>query len=1773
MGVPKFYRWVSERYPCLSQVVQEHQIPEFDNMYLDMNGIIHPCSHPNDDDPHFRITEEQIFTNIFHYIEVLFQIIKPKKVFFMAVDGVAPRAKMNQQRGRRFRSAKEAEDNIRKALAKGQVLPKEERFDSNCITPGTLFMARLQEQLQYFVNDKISNDPAWQGLRIYLSGQQTPGEGEHKIMEFIRTERTRPDYDANTRHCLYGLDADLMMLGLTSHEPHFSLLREEVRFGKTSKRIEKPEQITFHLLHLSLFREYLDWEFHPLKDSLPFEYDLERIIDDWILMGFLVGNDFIPHLPYMHINHDALPMLYQIYKEIMPSLDGYLHDGGTLCLPRFEKYLKELSKFDREKFNESFVDMKWFEAKVKHKFGEKKGARHSQLNPKVRQGNDSSDNPFSALDSLAVEFEEFKTDDDPEISPELAKLAAKMDDGDGDSEEVDEFEIEFAMHKKSYYSDKFGLEHVDSDVVSKITLEYVRGIQWILHYYFNGVQSWSWYYPFHYAPFLSDIKDFSHYELKFDMSKPFLPFEQLLGVLPAASKQLLPAPFQNLMIMEQSPIIDYYPLNFKTDLNGKQQEWEAVVLIPFIDEKRLLEAMKPLYRQLTKEEKTRNTHGPCHLYTYDKTLADHYPSTLPGVFPDISRCHARCEKFDREQLVSSLENLVKGLLKDVKLEVYFPGFPTLYHIPHTAELKKASVKVFQMHSRSDSMILKLQQSQLEPTIRVAEKYLGETCYVGWPHMVEALVVAVSDNTFRYSRKKGEKDIQQDILSEEDGWEKQVKSFAQSQMERRGIDVGAVEILIDACPVIGRRFLCSAKGQVTLEKEWSPVPKQYAFQTVVKDISVHESVSTDSMRTIDELFPVDCVCFMLAMPHYGASGTVLEVDVKQGRVRVQLRVPEEPNIASIAKQREDLSVGYLPSHVVAQKMGISSSLLGKITAKFFIEQGSREKSKGQGNKKIDIGLNLKLTKQNKELLGYTRRTQNGWMFTQAARNVITQYINKFPKLFDALATLQQSDQVYEADMLDHGIDLSVLTDVQNWLKSLPLQKQTVVTCGSDALDDPVLEAIEEAVKKVKTSLPPKIVKVRVRPYLLFRPSDFLGNTLPDSDTEIQLFDRVVNVKLNSAVPFGLRGTVVGFHIGEDDDELVEVLFDEHFIGAQSIRRTTNGVYLAHPSSLIDLTFGERQEMRKRGETAIPPRPLKQSFATALAGENGRRGAGSNRSPHRGRERQDGSPRPSGHDKHGVGPDSKRDSPAPEGIRIMSKKTQNGRIADRPEKQATEQSASRDSPGRPAQQNNTKRDTPGKEDTRNAKQEVPPRFAKSADNSNEFANMWQELKSKENSPPEKTNVSTNQESACAQPQSVESEHPETPSDAAKESSQALCDLLQIGRKQDSKEAAKPPDSTPGEDAAQKEPAMRAVSLDELFGSQKTGVKAAPKPAPGNESVLPAQALLQWCHSIGLPPPAFYYIQTDKGLSATVELANGFKCQGTPCKDRMEATQSAAAQALSQMRRMMSQFVPHQQLPFPQRAGVFFPPSGQMPFMQIMPHHAFPTYPVHPMARRPQLGHPLHPQHHQFPRMPPLHAPSMRPAGHKVMHADHVTKTPDKDARRTVPSSPATSPFVPLQVTRRNVAPKSAPSPTNTLSETSREAESTPQKTIHEMLQEASARSVQPETQQAKPSASATVSKPVFEIERERQVSSESNRVNSSKDLADKRENVAECKEGLAGNRKDPADNNEGLADKCSKPSTSQNDSEAGSPSQSKPARRQQSAGRSKPLMAPSFFQKKT
>ena len=150
-----------------------------DNLYLDMNGIIHNCTHLHEHDYSVQLTEREMMLNIFAYIDKIVQIAKPRQLLYMAIDGVAPRAKMNQQRSRRFRSAKDAKDALEELETK---VDSSQVFDSNCITPGTQFMARLDQCLRSFIRKKLKTDEVWKRFKIIYSGHGTPGEGEHKIM-------------------------------------------------------------------------------------------------------------------------------------------------------------------------------------------------------------------------------------------------------------------------------------------------------------------------------------------------------------------------------------------------------------------------------------------------------------------------------------------------------------------------------------------------------------------------------------------------------------------------------------------------------------------------------------------------------------------------------------------------------------------------------------------------------------------------------------------------------------------------------------------------------------------------------------------------------------------------------------------------------------------------------------------------------------------------------------------------------------------------------------------------------------------------------------------------------------------------------------------------------------------------------------------------------------------------------------------------------------------------------------------------------------------------------------------------------------------------------------------------------------------------------------------------------------------------------------------------------------------------------------------------------
>jgi len=535
-----------------------------------MNGIIHNCTHKDSDSPTFRMTEDKMFIAIFNYIEHLFGKIKPKQLFFMAIDGVAPRAKMNQQRARRFRTALEAEQAREKAIREGVEMPKEEAFDSNCITPGTEFMAKLTQQLKYFINKKVSEDIDWQGVEIVLSGHEVPGEGEHKIMEYIRQAKSQPNYDPNRRHCLYGLDADLIMLGLLSHDPHFCLLREEVTFGRQNQKKSKElEHQNFYLMHLCIVREYLELEFQELEEpgALDFPFDMERVIDDFILMAFFVGNDFLPNLPHLHINEGALALMFGVYKSVLPRAKGYINEGGVINLERLELLLDELSHVEYRHFESENADASWLKGKQLGREyvmerTKKKGqlvisSEQKELFKNIKKfvnkrlvTSDSASVPYdlpSALpardrkfieelaDSLHLQWKTVENDQgERHIQLSFPPKLATEDEDEEESEDEEsqnallrvlqryknakvvdispeeaqtamdkKYEEMFLAWKNQHYETKFGWDLDNEEELTKLTENYVQGLQWVLYYYYRGVVSWPWFYGYHYSPMIS----------------------------------------------------------------------------------------------------------------------------------------------------------------------------------------------------------------------------------------------------------------------------------------------------------------------------------------------------------------------------------------------------------------------------------------------------------------------------------------------------------------------------------------------------------------------------------------------------------------------------------------------------------------------------------------------------------------------------------------------------------------------------------------------------------------------------------------------------------------------------------------------------------------------------------------------------------------------------------------------------------------------------------------------------------------------------------------------------------------------------------------------------------------------------------------------------------------------------------------------------------------------------------------------------------------------
>ena len=360
--------------------------------------------------------------------------------------------------------------------------------------------------------------------------------------------------------------------------------------------------------------------------KIKFEFDLERFIDDFIFLCFFVGNDFIPNLPSLKIREGAIDALLFIYKNEIINFDYYITEGnGKINLNRAQKILEKLGAVE-ESFLRSYTSNKnYYDNRNKDKIN-KKDILYEKFN--LLKDKNNKNNPeekkLGNKDEINIELnEDADINRKDSIDQDILKISEKTDENfkrifkeylkDHESKKVSAYVDNVRLgengYKERYYQEKFKTSYNSVEFRDLIKQSYIEGICWVFSYYYNGCCSWGWYYPFHYAPFASDLLNISELDIKFDLGEPFKPVEQLLSVLPPYSSNALPECLRKLMHYPESEIIDFFPKDIQLDVNGHPFSWMGVNLIPFVDEERIRIVVDKYSDGFNEVEKSRNNFG------------------------------------------------------------------------------------------------------------------------------------------------------------------------------------------------------------------------------------------------------------------------------------------------------------------------------------------------------------------------------------------------------------------------------------------------------------------------------------------------------------------------------------------------------------------------------------------------------------------------------------------------------------------------------------------------------------------------------------------------------------------------------------------------------------------------------------------------------------------------------------------------------------------------------------------------------------------------------------------------------------------------------------------------------------------------------------------------------------------------------------------------------------------------------------------------------------
>jgi 5'-3' exonuclease len=526
MGIPSYFLQIVKKYKNI--IKSTLQLTGcVDNFYADCNGIVYDVIRSiTFANKSVDAYESEVITAVCHKIQSYIDVFQPKDKIIVAFDGVAPVAKLNQQRERRYKSwltgdlqkRIEKKNVSKKATSSPPSVETSTFWNTSSITPGTAFMKKLNLQ----VTAHFMSNP-----KVLVSTSDVCGEGEHKMFQHIRDFA---DGHKNKTTIIYGLDADLIMLCL--NHLHISerifLYRETPEFIKSVDNtldqaadyyIDIPELAQSIIKYMNGMHEQQD----QVSAKIEFQSEKCRMFD-YIFICFMLGNDFMPHFPALNIRTGGIDTLLDAYRQTIGSSPGEY----IVCFHEPSAEYK-INWINYKRFIEYLADRE--DELVRKEY--KRRDRMQQL-----QGMHSSGYKNGGGNSCSDVVSEWINEELPASMDEFNMCPIKFREKE---KLINPFTQDW---EQRYYSTLFHVK-ITASVCKKICMNYLEGMEWTFKYYSSGCIDWRWSYKHHYPPLLKDLCQFIpdtpwHDFLQVMEPCPIRDVVQLCYVLPKPSLQLLP---------------------------------------------------------------------------------------------------------------------------------------------------------------------------------------------------------------------------------------------------------------------------------------------------------------------------------------------------------------------------------------------------------------------------------------------------------------------------------------------------------------------------------------------------------------------------------------------------------------------------------------------------------------------------------------------------------------------------------------------------------------------------------------------------------------------------------------------------------------------------------------------------------------------------------------------------------------------------------------------------------------------------------------------------------------------------------------------------------------------------------------------------------------------------------------------------------------------------------------------------------------------------------